>query len=82
MESNAKVLDGNKCAVIWVPEDTVAFKIVATLLNDDMTFSKAECEYSVQEAKDAFKDGDLWDEKNSKYIINYEKLEELMKNGN
>ncbi len=75
MEVNAKALDGNKCAVIWVPEDTVAFKVVATLLNDDMTFSKAECEYSIQVAKEAFKDGDLWEEENSRYIINYDRLE-------
>lgn len=77
METNAKALDGSKCAVIWVPEDTIAFKVVATLLNDDMTFSKAECEYSVQVAKDAFKDGDLWEEENSRYIINYDRLEEI-----
>lgn len=77
MEANAKALDGNKCAVIWVPEDTIAFKVVATLLNDDMTFSKAECEYSVRATKDAFKDGDLWAEENSRYIINYDRLEEI-----
>ena len=75
-EQNLNVMDGNKCAVIWVPENTVAFSVKIKYLKDDFSIGEAECDYSPSMARKAFEDGELWDEENSRYVINYDKPKE------
>ena len=75
-EQNLNVMDGNKCAVIWVPESTVAFSVKIKYIKDDLSIGEAECDYNPSMAREAFEDGELWDEENAQYIINYDKPKE------
>ena len=76
-EQNLNVMDGNKCAVIWVPENTVAFSVKVKYFKEDLSIGEAECDYGPIMAHEAFKDGELWEEENARYVINYDKTERI-----
>lgn len=72
-----RVLDGEKCAVIWVPKDTVAFTVRIKYLKEDLSIGEAECVFSPSMAREAFEDGEKWEGENVRYVFNYDKLKEL-----
>ena len=76
-EQDLKMMDGDKCAVIWVPRDTVAFSVKIKYLKEDLSIGEAECDFSPSMAREAFKDGQKWEDENASYVVNYDKLKEL-----
>lgn len=77
MEEKERVLDGEVPVLIWVPKDTVGISVKAKILNSDFTFSEAVCDYDYKEFSLAREDGDKWDEENTKYVINYDRLKDM-----